>query len=71
MLNPNLQTKRFRFWIFYYGNKNPSLNSTNPEYFFELQNYKATYKICFVGFLKDTKVIFFKIWWNNLVNFTI
>ncbi|WP_417431573.1 hypothetical protein [Halpernia sp.] len=61
LLNPNLQTKRFRFWISNYGNKNPLLNSVNPtEYYFELQNDIATDRTSFEDFVKGGKLTFLK-----------
>ena len=61
LLNPNPQTKRFKFWIFYSGNKNPLLNSVNPhEYYIELYNENANENSNFENFVKDAKLTFLK-----------
>ena len=59
LLNPNPQTKRFKFWIFYTGNKNPLLNSVNPhEYYFELYNKNANENSSFENFVNDANLTF-------------
>jgi hypothetical protein len=61
LLNPNPQTKRFSFWILYFGNKNPLLNSVNPTvFYFELQNENATRKTSFEDFVEGAKLTFLK-----------
>ena len=61
LLNPNPQTKRFKFWIFYTGNKNLLLNSANPhEYYFELYNEDADENTTFEIFVDDAKLTFLK-----------
>jgi hypothetical protein len=52
-LNPNPQTKRFLFWVFYRHRTNPS------EYYIELQNKKATKKTSISDFIKGATLTFF------------
>ena len=55
--NPNSKIKRFNFWIFYFGNENPLLNSVNPhEYYFELQNENATKNTSIENFIEGAKL---------------
>lgn len=65
LLNPNPQTKRFKFWIFPIQNQNSSelekklANRVNPsEYYFELQNNYANENTSFEDFIKNAKLTF-------------
>jgi len=65
LLNPNPQTKRFKFWIFPIQNQNSSelekklSNRVNPsEYYFELQNKYADENTSFEDFIKNAKLTF-------------
>ncbi|OWR14137.1 hypothetical protein [Chryseobacterium sp. VAUSW3] len=61
LLNPNSQTKRFKFWIFYTGHKNPLLNSVNPhEYYLEFYNAKATENTTFINFMENAHLTLIK-----------
>jgi len=62
LLNPNPQTKRFKFWIFYKEDKNALVNSINPhEYYFELQNENSNEKTSFEDFVNGAKLTFLKL----------
>jgi hypothetical protein len=52
-LNPNAQTKRFRFWVFKIGVANPT------EYYLEFQNDKATKKTTLKKFLESSIMTFY------------
>jgi len=52
-LNPNPQTKRFKFWVFRIGLANPT------EYYLELQNDKATKATTMKEFLENSIMTFF------------
>ncbi|UOK42234.1 MULTISPECIES: hypothetical protein [Flavobacterium] len=54
LLNPNYQTKRFCFWIFRPGRANAQ------EWYFELQNKKATKNTKLSDFIKNAKLTFCK-----------
>ena len=59
LLNPNPQTRRFKFWIYYLNSKNPLLNSVNPsEYYFELQNENADENTTSTDFIKGAELTF-------------
>jgi len=59
LLNPNAQTKRFKFWIYHPKTDNPLTNRVNPdEYYFELQNDKANDQTSFKDFLEGSKLTF-------------
>ena len=59
LLNPNSQTRRFKFWIYYSNSKNPLLNSVNPhEYYFELQNKNADENTNLLDFIKGAELTF-------------
>lgn len=59
LLNPNPQTKRFKFWIWYSASENPLLNVANPhEYYFELQNKNADEKTSMEDFIKSAELTF-------------
>jgi hypothetical protein len=52
-LNPNAQTKRFKFWVFRIGVHNPT------EYYLELQNDKAKSATPLKEFLENSTMTFF------------
>lgn len=52
-LNPNPQTKRFKFWVFRIGVANPT------EYYLELQNEKASKATTMKEFFKSSIMTFF------------
>ena len=52
-LNPNLQTKRFKFWVFKIGIANPT------EYYFEICNDSATKETSLEDFLEKSKMTFY------------
>jgi hypothetical protein len=52
-LNPNAQTRRFKFWVFRIGVANPT------EYYLELQNDKATIATPLKEFLENSNMTFF------------
>lgn len=52
-LNPNPQTKRFKFWLFRPGMANPT------EYYFEIFNENASKKTTFDEFLENAKMTFY------------
>ncbi len=59
LLNPNPQTKRFKFWIWYSASENSLLNVANPhEYYFELQNENADEKTKIEDFIKGAELTF-------------
>jgi hypothetical protein len=67
LLNPNPQTKRFKFWIFPIQNQKVNSselekmlsNRINPsEYYFELQNKFADENTSFEDFIKGANLIF-------------
>jgi len=61
LLNPNSQTKRFKFWVFYTGHNNPLLNSVNPhEYYLEFYNAKATENTTFINFMENAHLTLIK-----------
>jgi len=61
MLNPNPQTKRYKFWIFYSNTGNVLTNSVNPhEYCFELQNENADEDTSNEYFINGAKLTFLK-----------
>lgn len=53
ILNPNYQTKRFKFWLFRVGVVNPT------EYYVEFQNEKATKGITIDEFIENAKMTFY------------
>ncbi len=53
MLNPNAQTKRFKFWVFRIGVSNPT------EYYLEFQNDKATKATSLKEFLEHAIMTFY------------
>jgi hypothetical protein len=52
-LNPNPQTKRFLFWVFFKHRMNPN------EYFIELENKGATKKTSTADFMKNARLTFY------------
>ena len=67
LLNPNPQTKRFKFWIFPIQSQKENSselektlsNRVNPsEYYFELQNKFADENTSFEDFIKNAKLTF-------------
>ncbi|WP_417429834.1 hypothetical protein [Halpernia sp.] len=59
LLNPNPQTRRFKFWIYNSNSKNSFLNSVNPsEYYFELQNENADENTTLADFIKGAQLTF-------------
>jgi hypothetical protein len=52
-LNPNPQTKRFKFWVLRIGIANPT------EYYLELYNNKATKETSFEDFIEDSEMTFY------------
>ena len=59
LLNPNAQTKRFKFWIYPKQSKNALVNMINPsEYYFELQNENANEETSFQEFVNGAKLTF-------------
>lgn len=52
-LNPNPQTKRFKFWLFRIGVANPT------EYYLEFYNKKATKKTSIEEFIENAKMTFY------------
>lgn len=52
-LNPNAQTKRFKFWVLRIGVANPT------EYYLEFQNDKATKETTLKDFLKSAIMTFY------------
>lgn len=52
-LNPSPKIKRFIFWLHSPGRANPT------EYYFELENEKATKKTTLPEFIKNSKLTFF------------
>ena len=52
-LNPNPQTKRFRFWHFRVGSVNPA------EYYIEFYNKKATTKTSIEEFIENAEMTFY------------
>ena len=52
-LNPNPQTRRFKFWVFRIGITNPT------EYYLELQNDKATNETTMKEFLESSIITFY------------
>ena len=59
LLNPNPQTKRFKFWIYPNQDKNALVNMINPsEYYFELQNENAAEKTTIQDFINGAKLTF-------------
>lgn len=52
-LNPNVQIKRFKFWVFRIGVSNPT------EYYLELQNERATSTIPLKDFLENSVMTFY------------
>ncbi|WP_313255472.1 hypothetical protein [Empedobacter sp.] len=60
LLNPNSQTKRFKFWVYPNQDKNALVNMINPsEYYFELENENATEKTTIENFINGAKLTFF------------
>ena len=53
MLNPNPQTKRFKFWVFRIGIANPT------EYYIEIYNNKATKETEWNDFIKNSIMSFY------------
>lgn len=53
LLDPNPQTKRFKFWVFRKGMANPT------EYYLELQNDKATKATPLKEFLESSTMTFY------------
>lgn len=53
LLDPNPQTRRFKFWVFRIGMANPT------EYYLELQNYKATKATTLKEFLESSTMTFY------------
>ena len=59
LLNPNPQTKRFKFWIYPNHDKNALVNMINPsEYYFELENENATEQTTIEDFVNGAKLTF-------------
>ena len=54
-LNPNEQTKRFKFWLFRIGSANPT------EYYIEFYNEKATIATTIEDFFENAKMTFYYI----------
>lgn len=52
-LNPNPQTKRFKFWLIRIGVMNPT------EYYIEFHNKKATQKTSIEEFIENAKMTFY------------
>ncbi|MFI1770217.1 hypothetical protein [Thalassobellus citreus] len=52
-INPNSQTKRFKFWVFRIGVSNPT------EYYIELYNDKATKETELDEFIENSKMSFY------------
>ncbi len=52
-LNPNPQTKRFKFWVFNIGVANPT------EYYIEFYNENATEEMPIEKFIENSKMTFF------------
>jgi hypothetical protein len=52
-LNPNLKTKRFKFWVWRIGSANPT------EYYIEFYNDKATKETNFIEFIENSKMSFY------------
>jgi len=52
-LNPNPQTKRFKFWLFRIGTANPT------EYYIEFHNKKATKETSIEEFIENAKMTFY------------
>lgn len=52
-LNPNYQTKRFKFWLFRIGVANPT------EYYIEFHNEKAVKETAIEEFIENAKMTFY------------